>query len=1729
MSTTFPINYESQNNIGIKKYYQDRTSTIKLETDICLKHMLQQNDENTIFDLDAIDYINNGVHVENSTFAQSLSIDDINCSISHPTSFCISSNFMEIVYPTTSLGQSFSDDTGTNTFNTIVNTISTTVKLLPNNSPIFDSDLKITVTNPNISFDSTNDTWKAFFDSSNPNFLLQKAVNSGLNNQTTKSLLTISEDITFNNTYALGKDQLSYYTESPLTTKLVIHNIDDANKVTENKISIVVNTNKLNSDSFGSYKIHQPISTVAINYSNTTIGQNYSIGQDYNSTPTILLDSIDTLDEFNRIFNDTSENNSLEILLTKVDNNSGLNFSDISHKDYFTINNAPMINNSSFMEKIVLTKKSINMEFTQDEMTITPNALVSEITTAYTANNAFVLTKNGEKLDSISYNKDGEIMLEILSKENRTSITAGVGVLNGISALYPRIEVDYDNIDSEKRNTKNIKYMIKNIINPTITGEYGSTVYSNETLLFTNNAATNGANITLVANISSTIDEIVLIKVLPQIKLKSQTNVNYNNLYILNDDETKADELTNEQVDIQISGDITTLKAYDDLRFALFPKTITDLNISYDGDSDNNIKTFNYNLTLLDSSNPNSIPIPNPNGWCIGYSDDIGYLSSDLNIFKNTRNIFPSPNDYEYLYNNKNSSFSMNIVYKINNYNSDQIDITYNTYPRPLTEYDDAIPKPDNPSQITGDIDLKNINNTVISSKYKKTINVFEKSLKKYDQVELTTISTYNILFNLNLAGFKNIQVMTPLIYATKTTYFYYLQSITSIANVFTFSDDNSKISVTNDSTNVSYTTFSNATIGSTTYISPKTVVNLNSDKNKKIETILTINNDSITPLNGQIEYRNKIDLNTYSDWSKISYIIKNIEPYFVTEPLNIETGGYNIIISLQPNYYENNSGEKINFISFDKAKYFVPINLDNTTTSSVVTCYKYKIASIPTLFETNFDPKYFITNDLITSALTQNLSVKVTYSNPDATEGNQTYTATMEIKNEVGDTIATITTDKAGFTAPIILAKCNQNLFSVITEYDTTISPPIYISGDNDIRDKTSGDIYLSNGIKVSYKSIKQFNNVEFSLKPDNIVVNMIGPIGTNLPQPITSLTYSNGFSEEMSIPYYRGYKTDNQSITKQYNYKINRKDLISYIINVDTDAKFTSGPFENIFVDAQNTISFSDNIGSIGTTVISLFSRLPNSSLTTNKLIMPIIISSDEVKITRTSYSTGVEVKVIETKLLQDCELYTFVNGDKLRALNLRASGTILNNSKVDDYYLVTHGRANISIYHNDSDIGNPAEADWGTKISEISFTNAKKGFIINETGIDINGFLTVTASDDTKTDSISFIVIAKPQICATQLDIDGAKNLPFDKNNTSEYDATKLVTRYFPIVSSKIADYKPFESISNLNINNVRFTSIDKEFSDYNNSSKNNTDVVFVISGSEITMQEIDINGSPTKSGPDNNGIIFQGFTSDLLNIKITDKFYNYIKLDSNINNELKLSYTQQNNDLFNTVFNDSAIMPEYNIKMSVSGFFIKDNTLSPYRLVSSIIKGIKTNIYDMIKRENDIVLLKYECLNIDFTNIPSNKSINQIKFNPKKVYKSIVTMPVAKFGEKYLQKFNDIVSSNMTTDSSGNIVWTEIVSPTILLDKFSLTITAATDDGLLSIIEILYATSDIPVNFTVFKLPNAMEILGTDGRPKFIITAFGQILSPFINTNVITLFDKIQSSVDLIGTNATVFNT
>jgi hypothetical protein len=1691
MSVPFPVIYNAKDNSNIKKYYQSNSaSNIILENDILIKNMLQQNTSSVIINLDAQMYNGSNVVVENTTFAQNLSITDSNCCLSNPTAFCISSNFVQM--PLTD-EQSYTIVTGNNTFLNQSNAISAIIQLDVNNSPIFDTDLMITTTDGATHFNSVNGQWTVDF-AANNKLMVQKAVNSGLNNQTSQSMLTIGEDINFNNNYALGKNQDSYYIQDATTNQLQINPISNAFLPATNDINITVDTTKITPLGLGSYKIYQLESDISISHSNNAISNHYIIGNNNDNNNNTNLSNVNALNNYLTLFNDTSENNYFKIGISNINSNSGLNFVDTINNTHFTIDNSTMVDNLLFMENIVYPNSNISLDFTQNDMTITPKVVPLEITSAYTANNTyFNLTANGEMLDVSRYNINGNIRLQIPSKINRTTVTSETPL------VFPQKIVDYNSITNELKINKNVTYDVTNIICPTGTSQYNSLIDDNNSSLYMETIPY--STVTLVSNLSSNDDEIILIKISP---LTTLTNSEGNNiLYILDDITNALDEPIDAEISVQISGNISELKQNNDLRLRVYPKTLTQLNLVGTGDinGDNNLTTVETNLLGLHPTN----------GWVVGYADNVStYTTSSLSVFTSL-NTFPSLNDYTNISNN-NSSLPVNISYTINMYNYEQITISYGI----------------NSFLITGTNLISNVNKQNIITTYANTGIIVTYAGKTYYQIGVTTTSTYNAIFQLNLAGFNNINMTTPQIYSMTISYIYY----PTVSNL-----QNTLVSISSDKTIISVTQTDGTQVNNLSFIysSYKTITTvylngLNNERTKTINTNVILTRASITPLNAQIQYRTKTGTNTYTNWANTGSIIHNIEPYFSTTPTvtnNTISNNYTITVSIFPSQ---------NTLQFILPSYFTPLILDNLNTTSLASGYTYKIADLSGAMLTNFDPKTYINSNLIASNNVLNLDTIINYTQADAAEGNATYNATMTITNkDTLVTMATINITNPDFSAPIILAKINKNLFKVVKTVNTYVNTS-YFWGDNAINN-SSGNIDLLDGVSLTYENIQQTNFTNFSLNSDLIAEKLVGPI-TITPQQITVLTYTYPNCETLSIPYYRGYVTDDQTVTNTYDYVINRSNLTSYVINVTAGANtFISDIKTNIYVNSQYTISFNNGVNSIGTNATSLFSRLPATMLNNKKNIMPITISSDSVTITRNTLSGLTST----TKSLKEFKLYTFYNGEVLKSLNLRAI-----NSNITDFFVLAYSKANTFVYYNSSYIGNPellSDLEWGTAILDVDFATAQVGFNVDQSGLNNEGFLRIGISNNTQTNSITYFVIAEPHLLASQLDVNGVLQTPFDTTDSSVYDATKLITYYFP-ANTQTSIYNPFATFANLN--NITFTATSiKTIADYAVSSKNIAPTNFIITGSNIQIQELSALGATT-NGPASDGIIFSGLISDLIEIHSTNQYYNYINSSMSDVSQINLTYTQENKQYFQTVFNDTVVKPLNNIKFNINGYFIQDGS---YQLVSSITKGIQTFIYDMIKQESSIILLKYECNNMDFTNIPNDTSIHQITFVPTKVYTSTVTMPAQQFGSRYLDTFNAITFENLDRNIlvnafdqfflyGDNINWIEINQSTFpdlsdistaLLNNFSLSIRAVNEAGLHDIIELLYATSDIPVNFTVINQANAIEILATDGTPKFVITPFGQIITPSINVNAVTFFNALSNSnVDLITSNANIFN-
>jgi hypothetical protein len=500
-------------------------------------------------------------------------LEDPNCSITNPTTFCIASNYLEQQVSTNPNDyQSYTVTIGTNNFNNTGNAITTSIKLSSDNSPIFDTNLLINVVNNNDLCYSVDNTVTAMFDSNSPYILLSKAINSKLYNVTNNSLLTFGEDVGFNNNYALGNMNAlnKYYTQALVTNKLEPNNIAETYLPSTNKISVVTNAAKMDTNSFGSYKINVLSAKINVTNSNVNLLNNniLLIGNANNDDNNTNASELSGLNYYNSIFNDTSPDNSFQIKITTNNLNSGLNFTNSNDTQLFTIDNTTMINNIHFMKDIIYPNIPINVNLTQNPMTITPK---QQTTIAYTANNALLsLTSNGEMLGNTEYNTNGEIKLEIMSIDER------VERLSQTAGVFSKINVDYDYITDELKNNLNIRYEIKNIIIPTNAGQYGAFAFKNNASVYMSNANNIVSEIS-TSVIDSSDDEVILIKINP---LNVLTNsLNGNKIYELNNYNPLVSQPINANIYVDISDDISILKEKYELRFEIVPKQINELNV----------------------------------------------------------------------------------------------------------------------------------------------------------------------------------------------------------------------------------------------------------------------------------------------------------------------------------------------------------------------------------------------------------------------------------------------------------------------------------------------------------------------------------------------------------------------------------------------------------------------------------------------------------------------------------------------------------------------------------------------------------------------------------------------------------------------------------------------------------------------------------------------------------------------------------------------------------------------------------------------------------------------------------------------------------------------------------------------------------------------------------------------------------------------------------------------
>lgn len=1355
--STFPIIYKPQDNSTITKYYQvvpagvDAPPDPHLEREILLNHMLRQQTSRI-----------ENITGEVTDFNNNLIISDVNSSINNPTAFCFSSTYVEI--PPATENYVYNPIVGVNNFKDITdNELTSKIQLDELNSPIFDTDLLIKVTDGDKLFNNHGDSlkWTAKFGDNN-NQLLQLANNSGYYGGIPP--LNIEEDTSFNINCALGKLQNYYYTENEISLKLNSHALDLQNLLSTNNITVDVYKDYLNNFSFGTYKIEQLESTLEVQYKNINntntsnlISNNYIITGENDE---VFLSSINTLSKYTDLTLDHTENNSVKIKITKIEPNSGLNFDNIIYNEYFTFDNSTMVNNNDFMKKIIYSNAQMQIEINQTPMTITPvNDYFSDSS----------LSANGETLTDVQYNEDGKIILQVVPNNERYTVS------ESSSNNYKEINVNYSNLSDNLKINNSVEYTITNLVGPTTA--YLDSVANNmedNSGLFTAPNLSNYNNFQLTnSRIKELIDpndeNIVIIKVNPLTTYTFDNDNNY--LYILNSNDNVPDEVTSVKIQISISGNnINPLLSYDDLRFNISPRKVSDVFLD----------TAYYNVSehnLLKESNTS-----NTNLWTIGYSDDNNYLTTSLLTSSRTYNSNkPEP-----------QQFIVNFYMSLEQYG-------------PVSIYTEEFMF----------LDPLYINTIPIKSKtnwYKKevenapnTTSFFKVSGSKYNEFNVITKTHVNYVLSVNIGFYENITLKTPTIILIEESKYTYPKFTTSeITNNFTYqiSPDSTKIfkvSGQGQSTDVTNNASTNLTKRSFC-LNLENTTEITSDNPISFSVNLTRN--SSNPVFFNLEGRNKIN-NGYSNWTLINEK-QSINPYFTAfynvnnESIILTTPNSDYTITLDISFED--------YFKFDKT-YFLPLSLNNDSAikSTIITGYKYGIYNLkdPNFNEEYFqyfNPHFFVPNPLLPFGIniTENLDFDITYNTTDPTQGNEATKATMIIKYN-SDIVAQIDIDSPIFNSPIILCRNTKYLFSVnrIINNDTENKLHYRLFGENNVDNAYKGTITMYNdenntvqdGVLVNYEEIQIFDSINFILNSDKISVQLVGTDSLE-PTSIDKLEYNQEGSETLSIPYYRGYTFEeiSQELGSTHTYTINRQNLVSYKITATDESSETiySSDTNKPYSNSTYTIVFDNGVGSVGTTITPLFSRLPTNMLENTSLNIQMKVTSDEITITRTIFGND----TVEIKMLQDYDLHTFENGKKLKALKLNASP----NSILNDYYSLKYKKSDTKISYSNKYIGNPLNISSFSNEFQFAFSDAKLGVHFNDEGSTNNGFLKLTVTNETIPGTTSYLVVAPPYLAVSQMGVDILRTL--QNIQTNDIDISKKVKKYFPVKSeNQSTKYNPF----------------------------------------------------------------------------------------------------------------------------------------------------------------------------------------------------------------------------------------------------------------------------------------------------------------------------------------------
>jgi hypothetical protein len=1550
---------------------------------------------------------------------------------------------------------------GTNVFNGVSNPISRRIYLDSDSSAIADGVITVSIDNSDNSCDvvgtySGTDDWDVLLDSSDPKYILFKALNNANNNTDTEGLITVDEDTTFNTSYALGgslSDSSTvpeyYYTKSTNLTPIEANSLNVINKPSENNLAVTVDDlATLSQTDFGTYMIYVADSEIDadltndegdnVNPSNLPVqfkqdGITDAVNVYVNTATNIQINS----QTYDNILGDISLNGtadaandetySFKLELVKnesVIDNKYYQFNDNNANSLFTLDSSNLIGNLNYMSHV---NSSQMMRVVQQPLVIvkSQNDATSQENIAY-----FNVSSDGEKLSSTHCANDANITLyknDIYNRVNRT-LTEG-GFVDELIGVYYNSEVSpiYGSLSNSDCLCKYIDYSIKtmaldaNVFDDSVTHFYSK---NNNAVLFIDNNDSANLGITFTNELDEQFitDNAVVIKIDANITLASSSTV-YTTV-------NGAEEGTGFMVSAFSNTPSSTEYLYDKYRLSFQSKTIDQLpfvsavntgssgwNLSL-ASGDTYVKTSG--VSLLQSIVPYDVCrniIMNDNSATVS----IEYISSPISD------------------NFLTSSYSTDSIKATTNYNGiNHVSYISQTDISIATSYSNTVSE-------TLDISANTILPVVGSGKSLNNL-VF----KRY-------VTTENIVSTcaLSIAGISNVILKSP--------------SLTSISVSYTLETVNG-MDKTADLR--FYTIDGNNFTSSESFSSGTTSFDF------------TLNKECITSFVSDIEYFDTV-------WTSATNNNKvNVSAYHDTlysNTIRSENGTIVMTFQLAPKnaFKDKDTSPNLEVLDLPNGNYHVElirrasdIGVDFSISGKYYNDNDFKI------LDSNFNSYLPSPNSTLPNSALPNNGVALDFRTTTTYDELLGTTLVIEAfdddNNSVGEMTLTYPVDK--IVSKSVVYSTIGNKFRVIKtsqiDADSPVETLVTLFKDTGFTNR----ILVDNGVVAHYDintgDVSKLGcSSEFTLLNESIAVNMVGTISESLQQ-ISNLEYQyisgNHYSEKFTLGKYRGFGGLSEM---NHTYKIERngKFSLSYEI-IEDDYVFSTFSATNGHSNIQHNVNLDNGLGDFGLKLTQLYSRIPGilseEYFYTN--VYDITINADNVVITQEYLNNS----YTESTDLKDNLLFDFNNSYSLVPTKVSVDENLT--------YIIKPSVKLVTVSYSSNYLGGDFSNMTFSEIDTFMSTSAYSGYVVD--GKNIN----ITTTTSTRKNKTSYAILCPPVITYTSYNINAVKKFPVNISDFENFNSSDSVTVYLQAENKTISPLHPFSGI--VGYNNISFSRGNKDWEDYGS----NTQIKFSSKNSKLVIKDYLKNNNVIQSS---ERTLFDGDFSQLMTPGVSN-LLSVVKDDST--NTFTCKYAQNSNIAIGDNSNQK------NIQFNLEGYVLPSTT-TPLSINLVVGEGSVFNFYAAIQTvdsaKNLIVrLYNFDAGAIDYANEIPN--IRYLKVTPTNVSYQDIEIPDNNVLTNVAYNLKTVLSNLTSLDNLSAGPWTQINNAN-MTNKIFLQFSPLTIDGADLLPQIFAVVAENPFVITMIETPDLMQSLGANGVPSFRIRPNGAIITSQTVTSVLGL--------------------